>query len=141
MSANDFGRFPNIEKVLMHWAAGRWPTEFPGGYEGGHVGVEDPDPIDGYFFKPRRWPSGGRTKLNDYPLVDIEVLGRDYDGVEDLIESMDAVLLGYPVRVTTPTGVVVLDHVEQTRAPVRIPYFGETAVARFGATYQLSLRR
>lgn len=134
-------RWPNIEVVLMHWAVTTFEDAFPGGYEGGHVGKDFPDPIENYFFKPWRWPSGGRTKLNDYPLVDIEVLGRDYDGTEDLIESIDAKLLGYPVRIATPTGVVVLDHVEQTRAPVKIDYFGDSTVVRFGATYQLSLRR
>jgi hypothetical protein len=134
-------RFPNIEVVLMHWAVAKFEDEFPGGYEGGHVGLDFPDPVADYFFKPRRWPTGGRTKLNDYPLVDIEVLGLTYDGTEDLIESIDAELLGYPLSIATPTGVVVLDHVEQTRSPVRIEYFGDSSVVRFGATYQLSLRR
>lgn len=141
MSGSDFPRWPNIEISLMHWAVAKFPTEFPGGYNGGHVGLDFPDPVVDYFFKPWRWPTGGRTKLNDYPVVDIEVLGHDYDGTEALIESIDTELLKYPVRIATPTGVVVLDHVGQTRAPTRIEYFGDSSVVRFGATYQLSLRR
>ena len=141
MSDPEFPRWPNIEIVLMHWVTAAYPTELPGGYAGGHVGRDDPDPLDGYYFKPRRWPTGGRTKLNDYPMVDIEVFAPTYDEAEALIESIDSDLLSYPVRMTTPTGVVVIDHVEQTRAPIEIEYFGDSSVWRFGATYQFSLRR
>lgn len=139
--SNEFPRFPNIEHVLMHWAAATWPDEFGPDWESGHVGRKYPDEFDGWFFRPRRWPTGGRTKLNDYPMVDIEVIGQDYEQVEALIESMDVALLGYPLSIATPTGVVVLDYVEQTRSPVEIPFFGDSSVVRFQATYQLSLRR
>lgn len=141
MAANEFPRWPNIEIVLMHWVTAKWPTEFGPDWESGKVGREYPDEFDGLFFRPRRWPTGGRTKLNDYPVVDIEVLGSSYTQVEALIESMDTALLGYPLSIATPTGVVVLDYVEQNRAPVEIPFFGDTSVVRFQATYQLSLRR
>lgn len=146
MSDPKFPRWPNIEIALMHWAVATYPTELPGGYMGGHVGRDYPDPLAGYFFRPRRWSTGGRTKTNDYPVVDIEVLHGTYEGAEALIESIDSDLLGYPLRIATPTsvtpsGVVVIDHVEQTRAPIEIEYFGDSSVWRFGATYQFSLRR
>lgn len=140
MSDPQFPRWPNIEIVLMHWAVATYPSNFPS-FDGKYVGRDYPDPLESTFFHPRRWPTGGRTKLNDYPMVDIEVLAKTYDEAEALIESIDSDLLSYPVRMTTPTGVVVIDHVEQTRAPIEVPYFGDDSIWRFGATYQFSLRR
>lgn len=145
MSDPKFPRWPNIELVLMHWAIATYPSDFLE-FDGRYVGREYPDPLESVFFRPRRWPTGGRTKLNDYPMVDIEVLAKTYDEAEALIESIDSDLLGYPLRITvptdvTPSGVVVIDHVEQTRAPIPIDFFGDDSIWRFAATYQFSLRR
>jgi hypothetical protein len=82
---------------------------------------------------------GGREKLRDYPLVDVEAVAPSYAQASALIESIDAWFTSYPHSIATPTGVVVLDSVIVTRSPVEIPWDGPGR--RLAATYSLTLRR
>jgi hypothetical protein len=82
---------------------------------------------------------GPRTKLRDYPLVDVEVVAPSWAEASDLIESIDAWFTSYPHSIATPSGVVVLDSVIVTRSPVEIPWDGPGR--RLAATYSLTLRR
>lgn len=82
---------------------------------------------------------GGREKLRDYPLVDIEVVAPTYDLASALIESIDAWFTSYPHSIATPSGVVVLDSAFVTRSPTEIPWDGPGR--RLAATYSLVIRR
>ena len=82
---------------------------------------------------------GGREKLRDYPLVDIEAVAPTYDLASALIESIDAWFTSYPHSIATPSGVVVLDSVFVTRSPTELPWDGPGR--RLAATYSLVIRR
>lgn len=82
---------------------------------------------------------GGREKLRDYPLVDVEVVAPAYAQASALIESIDSWFTSYPHSIATPTGVVVLDSAFVTRSPTEIPWDGPGR--RLAATYSLVLRR
>jgi hypothetical protein len=106
-----------------------------------HVGVDFPrtnEPMP--FVRVEKIPLGRRTRLNDHPVVEVEVLASSRAGAKSLIERIDAYLLGYPHSVTISSGVVVLDAVTVPVAPASRPW-DDTTVRRFAGTYQFSVRR
>lgn len=136
---NQFPPFPDAEEymraaLLERFGGASTPAEqriadvvgsLPGEIEDGLVYVER--------------IGGTRARLNDYPLVDVEVFATTRDRAKDLIESIDAFLLGYPHSVKVGTQTVIIDLVFCTRTPVRLAW--DDSNSRFGATYSLSVRR
>lgn len=83
---------------------------------------------------------GSRTRLNDYPTVDVEVFAPGRAAARSLSESIDALILGYPHGVTVGSEKVVIDAAASLRTPTLLPW-EDSRVKRYGATYQLSVRR
>lgn len=83
---------------------------------------------------------GSRTQLNDYPLVDLELLATTKAEAESLAEDVDAFLLGYPLSVLVDGRTVVLDRVSVPRVPAGLPW-EDAGASRYAATYSFSVRR
>lgn len=131
--------FPDVEEYLRNALLDRFAAEPPeGNIIADVVGNLASEMPDNTVFLERI--GGARTRLNDYPLVDIEVFRSGRSRAKALIESIDAFLLGYPHRVSVGTGTVIIDFVLCTRTPVRLPW-DDSNISRFGATYSLSVRR
>lgn len=130
-------RYKNIADVLSVLLRETFPAELP---NEDHVGLVFPDDESGYFVRLERLPAPGRTKLNDYPLVDVDVVAPTYAQAEALSESISMLFLGYPHSIATPSGVAVLDSVDETRSFSEVPY-PDSSYRRLAATYQFSLRR
>lgn len=130
-------RYKNISTVLSILLRDKFPTELP---TSKHVGLNFPDEGFGHFVRLERLPAPGRTKLNDYPLVDVDVIAPTYAQAEALSESISMLFLGYPHSIATPSGVAVLDSVVETRSFSEVPY-PDSSYRRLAATYQFSLRR
>jgi hypothetical protein len=133
--SNVYTRFKNIEDVLSALFRDKFPDELP---DEDRVGSIFPENDGGYFVRIEKL-GGGRTNLNDYPTVWIDVVAPTYGQAESLSESISMLLLGYPVSVATPTGVAVLDSVDETSSFAETPY-PDSSYRRLSATYDLSLR-
>jgi hypothetical protein len=133
--SNVYTRFPNIEDVLRYLLLDKFPDELP---DETRIGSDFPDSDNGYFVRIEKM-GGVRTRLVDYPTVDIEVVAPTYGQVESLSESISMLLLGYPHTIATPSGVAVLDSVDETSSFAEYPY-PDSSYRRLSATYDLSLR-
>jgi len=136
----DLPAFPDIEEVLRNALL----TRFGGGDEppGSHIDNvvgSLPGDIGGETIVYVERIGGTRTRLNDYPMVDVEVFAPSRGLAKDVIESIDAFLLGYPHAVDVGVDRVIIDFVLNTRTPVRL--FWDDSNSRFGATYSMSVRR
>lgn len=106
-----------------------------------HVGTDwpaDNSPLP--FVRVEKAPLGRRERLNDYPVVDIEVLASTRSGAKSLIERIDAHLLDYPHSVVISSGLAVLDTVTVPVPPASRTW-DSPSVRRFAGTYQFSVRR
>lgn len=131
--SNVYTRFQNIEDVLRTLLVDRFAelTE-------DNVGSVFPDQDGGIFVRIEKL-GGVRTRLVDYPTVDIDVVAPTYGQAESLSESISMLLLGYPHSIATPSGVAVLDSVDETSSFAELPY-PDSSYRRLSATYDFSLR-
>jgi hypothetical protein len=105
------------------------------------VGVDWPaDNAPLPFVRVEKTSLGSRLRLNDYPVLDIEVLDVGRAAAKSLIERIDTLLLDYPHSVVISSGLAVLDTVTVPVAPASRPWDSPN-VRRFAGTYQLSVRR
>jgi hypothetical protein len=125
--------FPSIEKTLFALFHDKLAVDNQ------QMGTAYPAGDDSYTFVRVDKLGGPRSKLRDYPLVDVEAVAPTWAAASELIESIDTLILSYPHSIATPSGVVVLDSVVVTRSPVEIPWDGPGR--RLAATYSLVLRR
>jgi hypothetical protein len=121
--------FPKITLVLKTWLETRFPDL------AGRVGLEWPGE-DVMPFARLEKIGGTRTKMEDYPVVDIELLLPALAGGDSLVEALDAALLSYPMKV----GSVVLDSVVVNRSMTELPW-DNGAARRFAGTYSFTVRR
>ena len=108
---------------------------------GAHVGVDWPannSPLP--FVRVEKAPLGRRERLNDFPVVDIEVLANKRSTAKALIERIDTLLLDYPHSVVITSGTAVLDLVTVPVAPTSRSW-DNPDIRRFAGTYQISVRR
>lgn len=131
--SNVYTRFGNIEDILRTLLVDHFAE-----LEADDVGSVFPENETGPFVRIEKL-GGVRTRLNDYPSVDIEVVAPTYAQAESLSESISMLLLGYPHSIATPSGVAVLDSVDETRSFAETPY-PDSSYRRLSATYDLSLR-
>lgn len=101
-------------------------------------GTSWPSPFTYPCVRVERLP-GRRTRLNDYPWVDIEVLDEGAKG-KLVLEAIDTALASYPGGVAVGTGFVKLELVDVPTPPRRLPW-SDDRVRRYAATYQLRARR
>lgn len=134
--SNVYTRFQNIEDVLSALFRDKFPTELP---DESHVGSIFPEDDDGFFVRIEKL-GGVRTRTNDYPTVWIDVVAPTYAQAESLSESISMLLLGYPHSIATPTGVAVLDSVDETSSFAEETPYPDSSYRRLSATYDLSLR-
>lgn len=135
---NDFQPFPSIEEVVRELLLRELDDAFT---DGTQIGVEYPADLASRLpYAAIERIGGPRTRLNDYPLLDVEVFASSRTQAESLSERIDALLLGYPHSVMVGTRHVAIDSVTPLTTPRRIPW-DDANVRRFGATYQFSVRR
>lgn len=136
--SNVYPAWSPIADVLSVLLRQKFPTELP---NKDHVGLNFPtsDGFSGHFVRLERLPAGGSTRLVDYPLVDVDVIAPTWAETNALSESIRMLFLGYPHRIATPTGVAVLDSVDETRSFGEVSYPG-SSYRRLAATYQFSRR-
>lgn len=137
--SNVYAAWSPISDVLSILLRGKFPAELP---SKDHVGLNFPtaESFSGHFVRLERLPAGGSTRLVDYPLVDVDVIAPTWAQANALSESIRMLFLGYPHRIATPpTGVAVLDSVDETRSFGEVPYPG-SSYRRLAATYQFSRR-
>lgn len=131
--------FPNIEDAVYKTLERDLP-----GYEDDdpRMGSEFPDQITEEllpFIRVERI-GGARMRLSDHPIVDIDVLAKTRGEARLVSEAISSLLFRYPGMVVVGTRGVKFDSVECLRSPTRAPYDDDT-VRRYGATYQISVRR
>jgi hypothetical protein len=133
-----FQPYPDIEDAIRGILLRDFASDLP---SAPHVGVDWPasDAVLPFVRVEKVAPSR-RTRLNDYPSVDIEVLAATRGGAKTLIERIDAHLLDYPQTVTITSGRVVLDMVT-VPIPPRAMDWDSPNVRRYAGTYQFSVRR
>lgn len=131
--SNVYTRFPNAEDALRALLIDKFAE-----LNEDNVGSVFPDRESGPFVRIEKL-GGIRTRLNDYPTVDIDVVAPTYAQAESLSESISMLLLGYPHSIATPSGVAVLDSVDETSSFAEYPY-PDSSYRRLSATYDLSLR-
>ena len=111
-----------------------------------NFGVDFYDASDAFPYCRIERIGGSSERWNDYPLVDVEWFARPTGELgarpeaKRLSGRSASILLGYPRSVTVNSQQVVLDRAYQTRSPIALPW-EDQYVRRFGATYQLSVRR
>lgn len=130
--SNVYTRFPNIEDVLRALFVDKL------GLTEDQVGSIFPENDEGPFIRIEKI-GGIRTRLNDYPSVDIDVVASTYGQTESLAESVSMLILGFPHRVTLGELACVLDAADETRSFTEVPY-PDSSYRRLSATYDLSLR-
>lgn len=135
-----FSDFPNIEHALYRTFERDMPDIFE--VDDPRMGSEFPDEVtdDLLPFVRVERIGGPRTRLNDHPLVDIDVLARTRDDARSLAERISTLLFSYPGMVVVGSRGVKFDSVDNPRTPARVPFDDDT-VRRYGATYQISVRR
>ena len=135
----DLRPYPDIEEALVKLLLRDFATDFPNTKQ---VGVEWPTTNPVYpFVRIQKVAPSQRARLNDSPVVDVEVLAPTRAAAKGLIERIDAHLLDYPHSVVLASGRnVVLDAVTVPIAPTAQPWESPDA-RRFAGTYQFSVRR
>jgi hypothetical protein len=135
-------QFVDVERAMLALL----DREFAAAGLGDLVGKSDtswPDPVEVPFVRVERL-GGRRTRLMDFPWVDVEVLHHGGEG-KLLIEAIDTILSSYPrgVEVAQDTGdpvFVKLELVSTPRPIHRLPWDSDD-VRRYAATYQLRASR
>lgn len=131
-------RAPDIEMALLDWVKTIDPAlADEDGMVDTHVGNDTPGPsLDQRLpFVVIERVGGPDTLHTDYPVISVDVFGRNRMEAYDVAESIRTGLL-------TPllfAGGVVIDSAT-TRTFAKAPW-GNPAVFRWGATYELSVRR
>jgi hypothetical protein len=134
----EFEPYPDIEEAVRTLLLRDFSTDLT---SAAHVGTEWPaDNAPLPFVRIEKAPLGRRERLNDYPVVDIEVLASTRGGAKSLIERIDAHLLDYPHSVVISSGLAVLDTVT-VPVPPSSRAWDSPSVRRFAGTYQFSVRR
>lgn len=130
--------YPDIEEALVKILLRDFPTDLPAPK---HVGVDWPGVPVYPFVRVQKAAPSQRARLNDSPVVDIEVLAPTRAAAKGLIERIDAHLLDYPHSVVLASGRLArLDSVTVPIAPTAQPWESPDA-RRFAGTYQFSVRR
>jgi hypothetical protein len=131
----DLTPYADIEDVLRRLLQERF-SDIPEANFGTDFPTDDRVP----FVRVAKTPMSRRQRLNDYPVLDIEVLESTRAKAKDLIESIDTYLLGYPHSVVIGSRRVRLDMVTVPRSPAEQPW-ESPGVRRFAGSYQFSVRR
>jgi hypothetical protein len=120
--------FPDVARVLVD------DLELLAG--AGHTGGQTPADLVGMlpFIRVLR-VGGGSDRLNDFPVVDVDVFAATYVAAQLLAEQVRARLVGPP-----PASPVLDSAVCQT-GPHELPWGDGSTVRRFGATYIITARR
>lgn len=81
------------------------------------------------------------TRLESYPVVEVEAVAGSSGSAETLALELDQVLMGYPFSVASGDRVVLVDAIDVISSPVEITLEEDHPLHRFLATYQLTVRR
>lgn len=120
-------RFPDVQRVLVE-ALATFPSVTA-------TGVETPADWNGQLPFVRVLRVGGQSgRLNDSPVVDVDVFAETYTAAEDLAEGLRQYLVG------PPPPIVLFDRTDCEVGPREIPW-GDGTVRRFNATYRITSRR
>lgn len=134
----DLKPFPDIELVLRELFLRDFADVLT---DPKQVGVDFPTNDDILpFVRIEKTPMSRRLKMNDHPVVDIEVLHRTRGQAKSLIEEIDTHMLDYPHSVVISSGLAVLDMVTVPRSP-SAQTWDSPNVRRFAGTYEFSVRR
>lgn len=74
-------------------------------------------------------------------VIDVCFYATTYVAARELLKSFDAVLMGYPVKVSSNGRTVLFDSVETISIPKEVPWLDDSSVRKFMATYRVSFRR
>lgn len=136
-------KFQDIENGLIDWLKATF-TELadPAGetdyYVGGKVPIpgEVPALRDRGLFVTSEIISGTDNQITDFVTVRIEVFGTSRATTYALSEEIRSKLLAAPFV----AGGVAVDNATTRMRPIRLPWDGD-GVGRYGATYEISVRR
>lgn len=119
--------FPDVARVLVE------DLETLAGV--GHTGTQTPVDLAGVlpFVRVLR-VGGGSDRLNDLPVIDVDVFADTYAAAELLAERIRQRLVG------PPPAQPQLDRADCEVGPRELPW-GDGQIRRFGATYTLITRR
>ena len=128
--------FPDIENALLDWLKSTFPELADDTMVDEHVGTVTPG-----LALDRRLPfvqvqklTGRDDYFKDYPVVDIDVFGDRRDVAYALAEAIRSAILETPFTAGT-----VRVRTSETRTSPGLRPWENTRLARFGATYELSV--
>ncbi len=118
--------FPDMQRVLVAELA-VWVGE--------NVDTETPDDLQDRlpFIRVER-VGGGRDRVSDAPVIELQFYAATYAAVQPLAEQVCEWLCG------PPSPVAAIDRALCTSGPTEIPY-GDERIRRMVATFQLTTRR
>lgn len=130
--------YPDTAGALMDLIAIWFPDEFtPGPDEDFRVGRVFPPDVQNYEYFCRVQDIGGNDDgLTDRPLIDVDILAKDWAEARRIAFAIQARLLGYPWRV----GTTVIDQARTAMRPHDVPWDDDNTF-RFYASYSISARR
>lgn len=123
-----FLRFPDVQRVLVAAL-----EELVGA---GRVAIETPTDLASRLPFVRVVRTGGSAgRVSAIPSVDVDVFAGSYLAAEQLAEQVREFLVG------PPPGPVLLDRVDCTIFPRELPWDDDGLVRRFGAEFDVTVRR
>lgn len=123
-----FLRFPDVQRILVDSL-----TVLAGV---GHVAIETPANLADLMPFVRVVRTGGSASwVSAVPHVDVDVFAGSYLAAEQLAEQIREYLVG------PPPGPVLLDRVDCTLLPRELPWDDDGLVRRFGAEFDITVRR
>ena len=84
---------------------------------------------------------GASDALSGDVLIDVCFFADTYRGAREPSRSFDAVLMGYPLVVSSGGSTVLFDSVESLSIPKEVPWVDDLSIRRFLATYRVTYRR
>lgn len=135
--------FPDIHNGLIDWLKATFPElADPDGEVDYHVGGERPRPGESPTLRDRglfilcEIATGTDNRVTDFVTVRIEAFGTSRAAIYSLSEEIRTEILAAPFV----AGGVAVDNATTRMRPIKLPWDGD-GVGRYGATYELSVRR
>lgn len=127
--------WPDFADVVMDLLTERWDGTPPG------MGTRFDESRASLPYLRVNTVPGYADRLEAWPNIDISAFAATYREASDLAFDVEALLMGYPLSVSSGGRVVLVDKVEVISSPTELDVGESSSIRRFLGTYQLRIRR